>query len=40
MVGLRNLAISAVRLAGHTNVTKGLRWASWDVSRPLALLNL
>jgi predicted transposase YbfD/YdcC len=40
LVGLRNLAISVLRLAGHTNVTKGLRWAGWNVDRPLTLLGL
>jgi predicted transposase YbfD/YdcC len=37
---LRNLAVSLLRLAGHTNVTKGLRWAGWDVNRPLGLLGV
>ena len=40
MASLRNLAIAALRQAGHTNVAKGLRWAARDAYRPLQLLNI
>jgi len=40
MATLRNLAISALRLAGQTNIARGLRWASRDPARALALLGL
>jgi hypothetical protein len=40
LAGLRNLAVSLLRRAGHANVTKGLRWCGWDVDRPLALLGV
>jgi len=36
---LRNLAISLLRLAGFTNIAKGLRWVAWDVARGLAVLE-
>lgn len=37
---LRNLAISALRLAGHTNIAAGLRAMARDITRPLALLGI
>ncbi len=40
MATLRNLAISVLRLAGETNIAKGLRWATRDPARPLMLLGL
>ncbi|HEX4705960.1 MAG TPA: ISAs1 family transposase [Pseudonocardiaceae bacterium] len=39
LASLRNLAISALRLAGHTNIAKALRHMARDVTRPLALLG-
>ena len=35
MTSLRNLAISALRHAGHTNIAKGLRTMARNPSRPL-----
>jgi predicted transposase YbfD/YdcC len=40
MAGLRNLAISALRLAGHTNIAQALRHMARDVTRPLGLLGI
>jgi len=40
MAMLRNLAIGVLRLAGETNIARGLRWAGRDPSRALALLGL
>jgi len=40
MAGLRNLAISAIRLAGHTNIAQALRHMARDATRPLALLGI
>ncbi len=40
MATLRNLAISALRLAGHTNIAAPPRWATRDHARPLAILGL
>ncbi|MGH3922443.1 MAG: ISAs1 family transposase [Pseudonocardiaceae bacterium] len=40
MATLRNLAIGVLRLAGETNIARGLRWASRNPSRALALLGL
>lgn len=40
MASLRNLAISAFRLAGHTNIAAALRWAARDHHRPLTILGL
>jgi predicted transposase YbfD/YdcC len=40
MAGLRNLAISAIRLAGHTNIAQGLRHMARDTNRPLSLLGI
>jgi predicted transposase YbfD/YdcC len=40
MAGLRNLAISAIRLDGYTNIAQGLRHMARDVTRPLALLGI
>jgi hypothetical protein len=38
MANLRNLAISALRLAGHTGIATGRRAITRHVARPLALL--
>lgn len=40
MATLRNLAISVLRLAGESNIARGLRWAGRDPARALALLGL
>jgi hypothetical protein len=40
MASLRNLAISAFRLAGHANIAKALRFMARDPRRPLALLGI
>jgi predicted transposase YbfD/YdcC len=40
MASLRNLAISALRLGGHTNIAAGLRWTARDPSRSLTLLGI
>jgi predicted transposase YbfD/YdcC len=40
MASLRNLAISALRLAGRTDVTEATRWASRSMDRPFAILGL
>jgi len=40
MASLRNLAISALRTTGHTNIAAALRWTARDHTRPLALLGL
>ncbi|MGH3973987.1 MAG: ISAs1 family transposase [Pseudonocardiaceae bacterium] len=40
MAGLRNLAISALRLDGHTNIAAGLRHTARNHTRPLTLLGI
>ena len=40
MAGLRNLAIGAIRLTGHTNITETTRWASRHMHRPFHILGL
>ena len=40
MAGLRNLAISALRLAGHANIAAGLRHTARNHTRPLTLLGI
>jgi predicted transposase YbfD/YdcC len=40
MAGLRNLAISTLRIAGHNNIAKALRHTGRDYTRPLTLLGL
>lgn len=40
MASLRSLAIAALHHAGHTNIAKGLRWATRDAHRPLQLLGI
>jgi len=40
MAGMRNLAISALRLAGHTNIAKELRHMARDATRPPTLLGI
>lgn len=36
----RNLAISALRLAGHTNIARALRHIARDITRALTILGL
>jgi hypothetical protein len=40
MAALRNLAISALRLSGRTDITEATRWASWSMDRPFTILGL
>jgi predicted transposase YbfD/YdcC len=40
MAGLRNLAISVLRLTGHTNIAAGLRHTARNHTRPLTLLGI
>lgn len=40
MATLRNLAIGALRLGGHTNIAAGVRSVSRNLNRALALLGL
>lgn len=40
MASLRNLAISTLRLAGHTNIAAALRHTARDFTRPLALYGI
>jgi predicted transposase YbfD/YdcC len=40
MASLRNLAVGALRLAGHPNLAAALRHAARDPARPLAILGL
>jgi hypothetical protein len=40
MATLRNLAIGVLRLAGVTNIARGLRWVARAPARALALLGL
>ncbi len=40
LASFRNLAIAVFRHAGETNTARGLRWASRDHARPLALLGI
>jgi hypothetical protein len=40
LASLRNLAIGVLRHAGETNAARGLRWASREHARPLALLGM
>lgn len=40
MASLRNLAISALRLGGHTNIAAALRWTARDPSRSLQILGI
>ena len=40
MASLRNLAISALRLAGHTTIAAGLRHMARHYRRPLHLLGI
>ncbi|MGW3851534.1 hypothetical protein [Streptomyces fagopyri] len=40
MAALRNLAIGAHRLAGHTAITEATRWAGRAMHRPFDLLGL
>lgn len=38
MASLRNLAVSALRIAGTTNIAQAIRHHSWDPARPVKLL--
>ncbi|MGH3448618.1 MAG: ISAs1 family transposase [Nocardioidaceae bacterium] len=40
MASLRNLAISALRLHGHTNIASALRWTARDPARSLHILGI
>jgi predicted transposase YbfD/YdcC len=40
MASLRNLAIGRLRLAGHANTARALRWIGRDPTRALALLGI
>jgi predicted transposase YbfD/YdcC len=40
MAGLRNLAIGAIRLTGHTDITETNRWANRNMHRPFQILGL
>ena len=40
MAGLRNLIISAIRLAGHRNIARAQRHMARDATRPLTLLGI
>jgi hypothetical protein len=40
MASLRNLAISALRTAGHANIAAGLRHMARNPTRPLQLLGI
>lgn len=40
MATLRNIAISVLRLAGHTNIAKGIRKMSRNLTQALQLLGL
>src|SRR5699024_3721502 len=40
MASLRNLAISTLRQAGHTNIAAATRKASREATRPLTLLGI
>jgi predicted transposase YbfD/YdcC len=40
MASLRNLAIGALRLAGHSSLAAALRHTGRDPGRPLAILGL
>jgi predicted transposase YbfD/YdcC len=40
MASLRNLAISALRLHGHTNIAAALRWTARDPHRSLKILGI
>jgi len=40
MASLRNLAISALRLHGHTNIAAALRWTARDPARSLTILGI
>lgn len=39
LAGLRNLAIGALRTAGHTNIASSLRWISRNPTRALSILG-
>jgi hypothetical protein len=40
MASMRNLAISALRLAGRPDITEATRWASRSMDRPFTILRL
>jgi hypothetical protein len=37
---MRNLTIGLLRLAGHPNIARGLRWVGRDPARALGLLDI
>ena len=40
LAAMRNLAISALRQAGRTDITEATRWASRSMDRPFTILGL
>jgi hypothetical protein len=40
MASLRNLAVGAHRLIGHTDIAEATRWAGRNMTRPFQILNL
>ena len=40
MASLRNLAVSLLRLSGHRNIARGLRWAGRAPTRAFGLLGV
>jgi hypothetical protein len=40
MASFRNLAISLLRLAGHRNIARGVRWAGHASTRALGLFGI
>jgi hypothetical protein len=40
MAALRNLAIGAIRLTGHRDITEAIRSASRDMHRPFTIRTL
>jgi len=40
MAAMRHLTVSALRLAGHTDITEATRWASRSMDQPFTILGL
>jgi hypothetical protein len=40
MASLRNLPVSLLRLSGHRNIARGLRWAGRAPTRAFGLLGV
>mgnify|MGYP001792838342 CR=1 FL=1 len=40
MAGLRNLAISALRMNGHINIASATRWTAREPARSLQILAI